>query len=284
MKRILKGAWLLTERRKARRKRRREQVPWAEEGNMSSARQPKDQSSVAVYPVRRQCPRFQASGYTIHIMQSWSRPGSSRIPRLGGRANGALGNPTDNHCNPITRKAPHLLQRRTAGSPCRDKITPIPMHYSCTADSRNLRGKGDGKKRKKEKKKVAGRWDSKLRWERGDPEERWDRQIRFWLCVSSWGTYIKLQLVLVSDVNRSCGQLDELNFPVWWFILKLVLYSIHQVHLSVWRGICNVHDSPLEFLTFLIPNRAGLQEMILIVDNRPTIMFLIQLMKYWTLK
>ena len=44
------------------------------------------ESSVAVYPVRRQCPRFQASGYT-EAVQSWLRPGSSRIPRLGGRAN-----------------------------------------------------------------------------------------------------------------------------------------------------------------------------------------------------
>ena len=46
-------------------------------------------SSVAVYPVRRQCPRFQASGYT-ETVQSWLRPGSSRIPRLGGRANALL--------------------------------------------------------------------------------------------------------------------------------------------------------------------------------------------------
>ena len=159
MKRILKGAWLLTERRKARRKRRREQVPWAEEGNMSSARQPKDQSSVAVYPVRRQCPRFQASGYTIHIMQSWSRPGSSRIPRLGGRANGALGNPTDSHCNPITRKAPHLLQRRTAGSPCRDKITPIARHYSC----RQIHDTWEGREKKRKKKKKK-----KKKWEQVD--------------------------------------------------------------------------------------------------------------------
>ena len=164
------------------------------------------------------------------------------------------------------------------------KSPPSPCTTHAQQIHETWEGKETEKKRKKQKKKGAGRWDSKLRWERGDPEERWDRQIKFWLCLSSWGTYIKLQLVLVSDVNRSCGQLDELNFPVWWFILKLILYCIHQVHVSDWGGIYNVHDSPLEFLAFLIPNRAGLQEMILIVDNRPTIMFLIQLMKYWILK
>ncbi len=47
------------------------------------------ESSVAVYPVRRQCPRFQASGYT-EAVQSWLRPGSSRIPRLRSRANALL--------------------------------------------------------------------------------------------------------------------------------------------------------------------------------------------------
>ena len=75
--------------------------------------------------VRGSLPRTQTvseiSGARIHAVQSWSRPGSSRIPRLRGWANGALGNPTDSHCNPITRKAPQLLQGRTAGSPCRDK-------------------------------------------------------------------------------------------------------------------------------------------------------------------
>ena len=59
---------------------------------------------------------------------SWIRPGSSRIPRLGGRANGALGNPTDSHCNPITRKAPPFLHRRSVGSPCRDKKSFALMH------------------------------------------------------------------------------------------------------------------------------------------------------------
>ena len=84
----------------------------------------KSKSSVAVCPVRRQCPRFQAPGYK---MQSWARPGSSRISRLGGRANGALHCCPKIHCNPITLKAPQLLRRRTAGSPRRDKRPPPPQ-------------------------------------------------------------------------------------------------------------------------------------------------------------
>ena len=48
--------------------------------------------------VRGRLPRTQTvseiSGDRIHKVQSCTRPGSSRIPRLGGRTNGALGNPT----------------------------------------------------------------------------------------------------------------------------------------------------------------------------------------------
>jgi hypothetical protein len=83
----------------------------------------RSESSVAVCPVRRQCPRSQAPGYK---MQSWARPGSLRISGLEGRANGAFHCCTNIHCNPITLKAPQLLRGRTAGSPRRDEKPPHP--------------------------------------------------------------------------------------------------------------------------------------------------------------
>ena len=104
---------------------------------------------MAVCPVRRQCPRFQAPGYTE--VQSWTRPGSLRISRLGGRANGALHYCTNNHCNPITLEAPQLLHGRTAGSPCRDKNAPVRSSHS----SQNLSGRKERDERRK-KSKVKG--------------------------------------------------------------------------------------------------------------------------------
>ena len=113
---LMKKKWAVKEVLEDERSRRKEMC--AVKDHSAGER---SKSSVAVCPVRRQCPRFQAPGYK---MQSWARPGSSWISRLGGRANGALHCCTNIHCNPITLKAPQLLRRRTAGSPRRDKKTP----------------------------------------------------------------------------------------------------------------------------------------------------------------
>ena len=132
MKILRWGTWLLTERKK---KKKKGTSAVSRGSFMSSARQRKDQSSLTVYPwpVRRQSPRFQASGYTIHIVQiSWSRPGSSQIPRLGGQANGALGNPTDSYCNPHSKGPTSFAKTHGQLSPCRDNTTPTARQYSCS--------------------------------------------------------------------------------------------------------------------------------------------------------
>ena len=108
---------------------------------------------MAVCPVRRQCSRFQAPGYTE--VQGWTRPGSSRISRLGGWANGALHCCTNSHCNPITLEAPQLLHGRTAGSPCRDGNGPGSLITIITESK--LKKKDEGETRKaREKGEVKG--------------------------------------------------------------------------------------------------------------------------------
>ena len=97
----------------------------------------------------------EISGVRIHNVQSCSRPGSSRIPRLGGSANDpAFGScvywwnlhtfPTSIHCNLITRKAPRLLRARTAGSTRRDRtLTSVSRLHQ------RIRKQEDRKKRER---------------------------------------------------------------------------------------------------------------------------------------
>ena len=86
--------------------------------------------SVAVYPVRRQCPRCQASGFTDHdqgphgypVLEGRPMTLLSVLVSTGGTFIRSLLTFT---VTPHTRKAPQLLHGRTAGSPCRD-IKPRP--------------------------------------------------------------------------------------------------------------------------------------------------------------
>ena len=87
--------------------------------------------SVAVCPVRRQCPRCQASGFTDHdqgphgypVLEGRPMTLLSVLVSTGGTFIRSLLTFT---VTPHTRKAPQLLHRRTAGSLCRD-TEPKPM-------------------------------------------------------------------------------------------------------------------------------------------------------------
>ena len=80
---------------------------------------------MAVCPVRRQCPRCQASGFTDHDQGPHGYPVSEGRPMtllsvLVSTDIAFLLSLLTFTVTPHTRKAPQLLHRRTAGSLCRD--------------------------------------------------------------------------------------------------------------------------------------------------------------------
>ena len=168
----------------------------------------------------------EISGDRIHNVQSCSRPGSSRIPRLGGRANDpAFGTcvywwtlhtfPTSIHCNFITRKAPRLLRARTAGSTRRDKTLP-PYRDSKNAsllthklkkEKREEKGTEDKDDRRRRGWRTEAQQSSCLKWEQ--------RGLRYHYLNFPQYLFL-LQGELVDFVNKSCWQLYCMNILLFW--------------------------------------------------------------------
>ena len=110
--------------------------------------------SVTVCPVRRQCPRCQASGFTDHdqgprgypVLEGRPMTLLSVLVSTGGTFIRSLLTLT---VTPHTRKAPQLLHGRTAGSPCRN-IKPGPEKEGRGQETKQQE-KGTKTKRKQKK-------------------------------------------------------------------------------------------------------------------------------------